>query len=530
MRYSNLRVIALFALATMTMFGFAARPAVAADQPNILFIFSDDHATASIGAYKEWLHEYAPTPNLDKLASQGMLFDRAYVTNSICGPMRAVILTGKYSHLNGFFRNGNRFDGSQQTFPKLMQKAGYQTAIVGKWHLESDPTGFDYWHILPGQGAYYNPPMIDNGKRVQHEGYTTEIITDVALDWLKNKRDKSKPFIMMAQHKAPHRNWAPGPNELDMYKDVKLPEPDTLFDDYSNRATPAKTQDMSIERTMNPSDLKLNEPRGLNPEQLARWKATYDKENEAFQKADLTGKDLVRWKYQRYIKDYLRCVAAVDKSVGELLAYLDESGLADNTIVIYSSDQGFYLGEHGWFDKRWMYEESLRTPLIVRWPGVTKPGTRDSKTIVSPLDFPETFLDAAGVPIPGDMQGRSLRPVLAGNVPSDWRTTFYYHYYEFPGAHSVRKHYGVTDGRYKLIHYYEPEVNEWELFDLQKDPKELRSVYGTEDYADVQKRMQLELNRLRQVYKLPAEDPPASLSPRRNDKDKKKGGPKKKAA
>jgi arylsulfatase A-like enzyme len=421
------------------------------------------------------------------------------VTNSICGPSRAVILTGKYSHLNGFTRNGNRFNGQQQTVPKLLQQAGYQTAMVGKWHLKSEPTGFDFWHVLIGQGPYYNPPMKTPDGVVKHTGYTTEVITDVALDWLKTKRQAGKPFFLMYHHKAPHRNWQPGPEYLDHYDDVTLPEPETLFDDYSGRGTPAKTQRMMIARDLNDRDLKLTPPRGLTEEQLETWQAAYEPKNAAFRQSNLEGDELVRWKYQRYVKDYLRCVDAVDDNVGRVLDYLDESGLTENTVVIYTSDQGWYLGEHGWFDKRWMYEESFRTPLLVRWPGVTQPGSV-SDALTMNLDFAETFLDAAGAPIPEDMQGRSLKPILAGQTPEDWRQSVYYHYYEFPGAHSVRKHYGVRTDRYKLIYFYEPDVDEWELYDLKKDPQEMNSVYHDPAYADVVKEMKAELKRLREKY------------------------------
>lgn len=485
-------------------------------RPNILFIFTDDHAYQSIGAYGSKINQ---TPNIDRLAREGMLFRNCFVTNSICGPSRAVIQTGKYSHMNGFFRNGNRFDGSQQTFPKLLQQAGYQTAVIGKWHLESDPQGFNYWDILIGQGPYYNPPMIRNGQRLQHTGYTTEIITDLALEWLKSGRDQTKPFMLMCQHKAPHREWQPGPNYLTMYDDQTIPEPETLFDDYSGRGTAAKAQDMTIEKTMTPLDLKFTPPPGLTPEQLHAWKTAYEPKNEEMRKANLQGKDLVRWKYQRYIKDYLRCVAAVDDNIGRMLKYLDDTGLAKNTIVIYSSDQGFYLGEHGWFDKRWMYEESLRTPLLVRWPGVVQPGSTH-EAIVSNLDYAETFLDVAGVKVPPDMQGRSLRPLLAGQTPADWRKSFYYHYYEMPGPHSVAKHYGVTDGRYKLINFY--ELGEWELYDLKTDPHEVRSVYGQASHADVQKQITAELQRLRQELKEPDRDPPESFPPPPMQKSKGK--------
>jgi len=514
-------------------------PAIAAEgvqvapqrRPNILFVFCDDHAYQAISAYQS-VSAYGlklnDTPNIDRLAREGMRFDNCYVTNSICGPSRAVIQTGKYSHLNGFYCNGNRFDGDQQTFPKLLKKAGYQTAIVGKWHLATDPQGYDYSEILIGQGPYYNPPMIRNGERVSHTGYTTSIITDLALDWLTKQRDPDRPFMLMYQHKAPHRNWQPGPEWLNKYDDVTIPEPDTLFDDYSGRGTAAKTQNMSIAETMNASDLKLTPPRNLTPEQSAAWNKAYGPKNEAFREAQFEGKDLVRWKYQRYMKDYLRCIAAVDDNLGRVLEYLDDTGLADNTVVVYSSDQGFYLGEHNWFDKRWIYEESLRTPLVVRWPGVVDPGNTN-QDIVSNLDFAETFLEIAGVEVPDDMQGRSLVPLLEGRTPDDWRRSFYYHYYEFPGGHSVRRHYGVADGRYKLIHFYPnpwdaSPIDEWELYDLESDAKELKSVFGDPKYADVQRHMEAELARLRRELKVPDPDPPESArrARRRNAPAKKK--------
>ncbi|NMC20822.1 MAG: sulfatase, partial [Thermogutta sp.] len=421
--------------------GTAARAESApGSRPNILFIMSDDHAYQAVSAYGYGLNQ---TPNIDRLAREGMLFRNCFVTNSICGPSRAVILTGKYSHLNGFARNGDRFDGSQQTVSKLLQQAGYQTAIIGKWHLGTDPTGFDHWEILFGQGPYYNPPMKTPRGRAAHEGYTTDVITDLALDFLQNGRDKSRPFFLMYHHKAPHRNWCPGPRELDLFKDATIPEPPTLFDDYATRGRAAREQEMTVARHLTPHDLKLvpqNEK--FTPEQAERFYNAYAEENKAFEEADLQGEELVRWKYQRYLKDYLRCVAGVDRNVGRVLDYLDESGLADNTVVIYTSDQGFYLGEHGWFDKRFMYEESFRTPLLVRWPGHVKPGGVCEKLVMN-LDFAETFLDIAGAAVPGDMQGRSLKPLLEGRDVPDWRTSVYYRYYEYPAVHMVHKHYGV---------------------------------------------------------------------------------------
>ncbi len=475
--------------------------------PNILFMFTDDHASHSISAYGSKINK---TPNIDRLAKEGMLFDKCYVTNSICAPSRAVIQTGKHSHLNGVLTNRERFDDKQQTFPKLLQKHGYQTAIVGKWHLKSLPVGYDYAEVLPGQGKYYNPDMIKNGVDAKHVGYTTDIITDLALDWLVKERDASKPFMLMLQHKAPHRRWEPGPNHLTMYDGETIPEPINLFDDYATRGTAAHTQDLNIENTMTDSDIKMNPPGNLNSEQLEKWNAAYEPKNEAYRKANLQGKDLVRWKYQRYIKDYLRCVASVDDNIGRILKYLDDTGLAENTVVIYSSDQGFYLGDHGWFDKRFMYEESFKTPLIVRWPGVTKPGSVN-EDLVSNLDYAQTFLDIVGAEQPDDMQGLSLKPLLQGKTPKNWRKSLYYQYYEFPGAHSVRRHYGVMTGQHKLIYFH--DVDEWELFDLEKDPNEMSNVYDKPENARLVKRLKTELERLREVYKVPESEP---LKERRN--------------
>ena len=478
-------------------------------KPNIVFIFSDDHAWQAIGAYGE-ARKLIETPNIDRIAREGMRFDRCLVPNSICGPSRATVLTAKYSHANGFYNNTNsKFDGSQPTFPKLLRGTGYQTAIVGKWHLVSDPTGFDYWHILPGQGVYYNPPMIENGKRVKHEGYVSDIITDLSLDWLK-KRDPAKPFLLMVHHKAPHREWEPALRHLGHDADRKYPDPDTLFDDYTGRGKAEHEQDMTIAKTMNAKDLKLVPPPQLTAEQRRAWDAYYEPRNEAFRTANPTGKDLVRWKYNRYLHDYLGCIKGVDENVGRLLRYLDEAGLAENTLVVYSSDQGFYLGEHGWFDKRWIFEESLRTPLLIRWPKVVAPA-RVNNDMTSNLDFAETFLEAGGVPIPGGMQGRSLLPLLKGQTPADWRKSFYYHYYEYPGPHKVHRHYGVVTERYKLVHFYEPETNYWELFDLKKDPHELRSLYGQVDYASIQKELEDKLARLRRELNVPDPDPPETI-------------------
>lgn len=497
--------------------------------PNIVFIFTDDHCQQALSAYDP---SRISTPQMDRIAHEGMRFDRCYVTNALCGPSRAVIQTGKYSHINGFMTNSQRFNNDQQTFPKLLQQAGYQTAVIGKWHLECTPQGYHYYDILVGQGPYYNPPMITEGPEGKpvtrpHVGYTTEIITEKALKWLDGPRDKTKPFLLMFQHKAPHRNWQPSPKYLDWLDEVTIPEPPTLFDTYEGRASVAAQQKMQVDRDLTEADLKLVAPGNLTPEQRATWDAAYESENIAFRKANLQGKELVRWKYQRYAKDYLRCVKSVDDAVGQVLDYLDQNGLADNTIVIYSTDNGWYLGEHGWFDKRWMYEESLKVPLLVRWPGHIRPGSVNGD-IVSNLDFAETFLDLAGVPVPSDMQGRSLVPIFHGNTPADWRKSFYYHYYEFPGAHSVARHYGVTNGQAKLIHYY--DAHEWELFDLKQDPQEMKSLYGQPEAAGLTQELKAELERLRALYQLPAEDPASSRpQPRSPAKNKGKGreaGPK----
>ena len=469
--------------------------------PNIIFIFSDDHAAHAISAYGSEINQ---TPNLDRLAREGMMFRNAFVTNSICAPSRATVLSGQFGHLNGVPTNRETFHATGSSLPEILQEAGYQTAIIGKWHLKSTPEGFDHYEVLRGQGLYYNPVFLTPGDSVQHIGYTTDIITDRVLEWLDSGRDRDRPFLMMYQHKAPHRRWDPGPDHLTAFDDVTLPEPVTLFDDYSNRTTAAQAQEMTIERHMDDRDLKFVAPPELNDEQLATWNGAYGPKNQAFEAANLEGDDLVRWKYQRYVKDYLRTIASVDDNLGRLLDYLDQSGLATNTVVVYSSDQGFYLGDHGWFDKRWMYEESLRTPLIVRWPGVVAPGTENAD-LVQNLDYAETFLDIAGAEIPEAMQGRSLVPLLTGRTPADWRDAIYYQYFEYPGWHMVRRHYGVRTLRYKLIHYY--EIAEWELFDLEMDPHELRSVYNDPDYAAVVNELTERVAQMRIAYGVPEEDP-----------------------
>lgn len=505
-----------------------AAPLTAAERPNILFIFSDDHAPHAIGAYNGWLKSVNPTPNIDKLADQGMLFENSFCTNSICGPSRAVILTGKHSHKNGFMNNGNNFDGDQQTFPKLLQAAGYQTAFYGKWHLKSTPQGFDQWKVLPGQGLYYNPDFLTPEGKITVEGYCTDIVTDMAVEWLKETRDPDKPFLLMCQHKAPHRNWMPAMRHLHLYDDIEIPEPATLFDRWEDNAPPARFQELEVDRHMDlnydlfvdltpdfagqPSQKRQDRSAWANlkrftPGQLKTWREAYAPKDEAFHKSNLKGKDLVRWKFQRYAKNYLRCVRGVDDSVGRLVAELDKLGLADNTIVIYCSDQGFYIGDHGWYDKRWMYEESLKMPLIVKWPGVTKPGSR-SQLMVQNLDYAETFLDVAGAAIPGDMQGASLVPLLRGVTPADWRRSIYYHYYEYPSVHMVPRHNGIRTERYKLIHFY--QFDEWEFYDLATDPDELTNLYENPKYAARIEKTKSQLERLRKHY---ADDSDMSIKP-----------------
>ncbi len=487
------------------------------DRPNIVFIFSDDHSPNAIGAYDGWLKSVNPTPNIDTLARQGMLFRNSFCTNSICGPSRAVIITGKHSHHNGFMNNGNNFDGDQQTFPKLLQKVGYQTAMIGKWHLKSNPQGFDYWDVLPGQGDYYNPRLKSKDGIRQVEGHCTEVVTDLALDWLTKERDQDKPFLLMCQHKAPHRCWMPAPEHLNLYDDIELPVPDTLFDTYEDNAPAARHQEMEIDRHMHiVYDLFADAPEGwdgdpdlktdrsgfknmkkMTPKQLETWHAAYKDENEALTKAKLTGKDLVKWKYQRYAKNYLRCVKGVDDSVGRVMKYLKDNGLEENTVVVYSSDQGFYIGDHGWYDKRWMYEESLKMPLIIKWPGQAQPGSFN-ENLVQNLDYAETFLEMAGAKVPDDMQGRSLVPLLKGEKVADWRNSIYYHFYEYPSVHMCPKHNGIRGERYKLIQIY--EFGEWEFYDLEKDPDEKNNVYNDPDYQEEVAAMKAKLESLRVQY------------------------------
>ncbi|MBD3629806.1 sulfatase [Cyclobacterium sp.] len=507
---NSLVLLFTFALAAASCTNQKAEETSAPKPPNILFIFTDDHAFQAISAYEDRLAALAPTPNIDRIARGGMRFDKAYVTNSICAPSRATILTGTHSHVNGHRTNGDIFDGNQITFPKLLKEKGYTTALIGKWHLRSAPTGFDHWEILPGQGHYYNPDFISATDTGAVEGYVSDLITEKSLAWLEANKSEDKPFLLMLQHKAPHREWEKGPDHLDLYEDVTFPEPDNLFDDYSTRGTAAREQDMTIEKTMQmASDLKIwtedsknqgsfNRTYGrMNEEQRAAWDSVYDPIIEDFQELNLSGEELVKWKYQRYMRDYLATIRSVDDNVGRVLDYLEENGLDENTLIVYTSDQGFYLGEHGWFDKRFMYEESFRTPLLMQWKGKIPEGSVN-KDLVSNLDFAQTFLDIAAVEAPDRMQGRSLLPLMMGNTPDNWRDYLYYHYYEFPGVHSVQKHEGVTGERYKLMHFY--ELDEWELYDLEKDPMEMKNVYNHPEYDSIQSKLKDRLKRIKTQY------------------------------
>ncbi len=440
-------------------------------RPNIIFIMSDDHSAGALSCYGSRINQ---TPHLDRLAQEGMRFTNCFCTNSLCAPSRTVILTGTYSHVNGVIDNRARFDPGRQTFPALLRQAGYETAVIGKWHLKSEPAGFDYWNVLPGQGRYHNPTFVEMGHRKKHEGYVTDIITDLCIEWLKNRR-VGKPFLLMCHHKAPHRNWQPDRKHAHLYVGKDIPTPMTFNDNYKTRSDAARQQRMTIAEDLKvPGDTKVEPP------------------------PQLKGPALTNWKYQRYIKDYLRCVASVDDNVGRLLDYLEASGLGRNTLVVYTSDQGFFLGDHGWFDKRFMYEQSLRMPLLVRWPKRITGGAVNDDIVLN-LDFAETFLDVAGVPVPGWMQGRSLKPLLLGNTPADWRTAMYYHYYEYPGAHSVKRHYGIRTERYKLIHFYY-DIDAWELYDLQNDPNELNNLYGRPEYEALAEKLKAQLRRLQGKY------------------------------
>lgn len=471
------------------------------EKPNIVIIISDDHAFQAIGAYGSTLMK---TPGIDRIAREGALLNRAYVTNSICGPSRAVLLTGKYSHKNGFKDNEtSRFDHGQDLFVKRMQQGGYQTAWIGKQHLGDRTEGFDYWEILPGQGSYFNPDFIKmDGSRVRYDGYVSDVVSDLAENWLDG-RDPNKPFLMIVGHKATHRTWMPDTADLGMFDDVKFPLPENFYDEYDKREA-ARVQDMSIEKTLLMDyDLKMGDAlqkegsiTRMNPAQHRRYAEYYGKKKAELESLNLSGRELTEWKYQRYMSDYLATAASLDRNIDRVLNYLDEHELTNNTLVLYMSDQGFFLGEHGWFDKRFMYEESFRTPMVVRYPGVIAPGTTSDEFIMN-LDIAPTMLELAGVAVPADIQGESFMPVLT-DKKAKGRESVYYHYYE-NGEHAVSPHFGVSTKRYKLIRFY-TRVTGWELYDLEKDPQEMKNLYGSKGYERITSNLKKELNKLIDQY------------------------------
>ncbi|MGB5820129.1 MAG: sulfatase [Saonia sp.] len=496
---------------------------VVKEKPNIIFIMSDDHAYQAISAYSNKLIE---TPHIDRIGKEGIIFTNACVSNSICAPSRATILTGKHTHINGKIDNQMPFDTTQVTFPQLFQKAGYQTAMFGKLHFGNNPKGVDEFMILPDQGFYINPDFITTtGDTTTINGYVTDIITDLTIDWLDKKRDPEKPFMLMYLHKAPHRPWWPSPEKFKEFVNKEFPEPESLFDAYENRGTAAKTAEMNLLY-----DMMYNHDSKIRPEttasmpnlepkvreyengfygpygraddaQRALYDPIIDAINTSFKEnwPSMTTEEKMRWKYQRYMQDYLACISSVDDNVGRLLDYMDESKLSDNTMVVYTSDQGFYLGEHGWFDKRFIYDESFKTPLLIRWPNEIKAGITNEQ-MVQNLDFAQTFLDAAQIDAPEDMQGESLMPLLTGNN-ADWdRDAVYYHYYEYPAVHQVKRHYGIVTIDYKLAHFYY-DIDEWELYDRKKDPNEMNNVYNDLAYADVVAELKTKLAALRVQYK-----------------------------
>lgn len=508
---------------SLTIFPYSEKKEKAIEEkPNIIFIMSDDHAYQAISAYSDRLIE---TPNIDRIGKEGITFTNACVSNSICAPSRATILTGKHTHINGKIDNEMPFDTTQVTFPQLFQKAGYQTAMFGKLHFGNNPKGVDEFMILPGQGNYINPDFITKRGDTTITGYVTDIITDLTLEWLDKKRDPEKPFMLMYLHKAPHRPWWPSPEKFKEFVTKKFPEPASLFDTYENRGTAAKTAEMNLlydmmynhdskirpEITASMENLEpvvreygngFYGPYGrANDAQRALYDPILDSINHFFKEnwPSMTTEDKMRWKYQRYMQDYLACVSSVDDNVGRVLDYLDESRLSQNTLVVYTSDQGFYLGEHGWFDKRFIYDESFKTPLLVRWPNEIKAGITNEQ-MVQNLDFAQTFLEAAQIKAPDDMQGESLMPLLKGNETAWDRDAVYYHYYEYPAVHQVKRHYGIVTIDYKLAHFYY-DIDEWELYDRKKDSQEMNNVYDDPAYADVVAELKTKLAALRVQYK-----------------------------
>ncbi|MEJ2112709.1 MAG: sulfatase [Flavobacteriaceae bacterium] len=472
------------------------------ERPNIIFILSDDHATNAITAYSDHFENIAPTPNIDKIAHGGAILTNAFSTNAICGPSRASIITGKYSHVNKYYKNyqGGYFNGDQWTYPKALQSAGYKTALVGKWHLASEPQGFDYYkyHIEHGeQGVYWNPTYSENGNPVKEEGYATTITTNSALDWL-SKIGNKEPFCLLLQYKAPHREWSPEEKYKDLLEDENIPLPDTFYDDYKGREQTAGDTHMTMD-FLNRRDLKLTPPDSLEGKILNNWLDYGNMPGQIVQPNDsLTGNELKEWKFQRYIKDYLATVKSVDDNIGRVLNYLKENGLEENTIIVYASDQGFYLGEHGWFDKRFMYEQSLRMPFVIKYPNKIKSGTVIND-IVSNIDLAPTVLDLAGVAIPEEVQGKSFLSQLEGKANSEWRQSMYYHYYEYPFWHHVQPHYGIRTDRYKLIHFYY-DVDVWEFYDLKNDPNELNNLIESESHQELIKKLKEDLNELKEGY------------------------------
>ena len=485
-------------------------------RPNIVYIMTDDHGYQAVSAYGSGLNK---TPNLDRIADEGIIFRNSFVCNSICAPSRAALLTGKHSHANGQIDNRVRFDSSQVTFPKLLQEAGYQTALIGKWHLRSEPTGFDFWSILPGQGSYYNPDFIEMGRTCRQTGYATTIITDKAIEWLQ-QRDTAKPFCLLVHHKAPHRNWMPDTIDFDLYDGAVFPVPDNFFDSYEGRQA-AALQEMGISKDLRMSyDLKITGADGdsltqtekdyiwylenrMTPEQRAAWLREYDSISREFLSGRPEGDALALYKLNRYLTDYLRTIESVDRNTGRLLDYLGSAGLLENTLVVYTSDQGFYLGEHGWFDKRFMYEESFRTPLMMRLPSSLS-AHGDISEMVQNIDYAPTFLELAGVKPPADMQGVSLLPLLRGKKQGRWRDALYYHYYEYPAEHAVRRHYGVRTDRYKLIHFYN-DIDAWELYDLVADPHEMKNLIDDPAYDKVERHLRKRVAALRKEYNVTQE-------------------------
>jgi arylsulfatase A-like enzyme len=483
-------------------------------RPNIIVIVTDDHAKNAVSSYGSKLLE---TPNIDRIGQEGVRFENAFVTNSLCGPARAVMLTGKYSHINGFRDNNDKFDNTQVTVPKILKDAGYFTAVVGKWHLVTKPTGFDYWNILIDQGSYYNPDFVEMGDTTILSGYATDIITDVAIKTL-DSRPADKPFCLLLHQKAPHRNFMPNLKHLGKFDSLHFPVPETFFDDYRTRSAAAREQDMEIRHMFHAYDLKVKIPEGgkdpgsgglpgadgirlwendykrFTEEQKLLWDSYYKPISDAFYKQKLSGKKLEEWMYERYIKDYLACVVSVDENVGRMLDYLESKGLLENTLIIYTSDQGFFLGEHGWYDKRFMYEESLGIPLMMRYNERIKPGTVDNQLRLN-LDIAPTILSAAGMDVPEDLQGMSLMSDVSS------RKSIYYHYYEYPyGAHSVKKHYGIRTDRYKLIHFYN-DIDEWEMYDLKTDPNEMNNLYSKNEFQPLVDSLKEELEALRSHFK-----------------------------